>query len=96
MPENIPTPSELADTKILVLIQGVLESGAQHYAYLSVPFLQYAEFKQAEAAGHYNPEDFGVILRHGEGAPSPEVVAMMQETHGVDHQFEENMAIVFD
>lgn len=79
-----------ADVGILVLVQGKLADGSDHYAYASVPPSKYQAFKDAEAAGNYNLADFGKILAHGKGnEPSPEVQKQMADEHGANLRFEE-------
>jgi hypothetical protein len=82
-----------ADVGILVLVQGTLPDGSQHYAYASIPPSRYMAFKQAEAAGNYDLAQFGKILTHGKGEPSPDVKRRMEEEHGANHRFEEDMEI---
>ncbi|MBN67405.1 MAG: hypothetical protein CMM94_07570 [Rickettsiales bacterium] len=85
---------EQLDTQmhILVLVQGELEDGQAHYAYASIPPSKYQAFKEAEAKGHYDLADFGVILVHGPGKEPPdEVKRRMEEEHGANHMFEEQL-----
>ena len=80
------------DVQILTLVQGTLEDGSPHYAYVSIPPSRYQAFKTAEAAGSYNLALFGKILAHGKGKEPPaDVQKRMVEEYGANHHFEEDL-----
>lgn len=90
--EDALTDEFIATLSVVVLVQGVLEDGRPHHAYVRIPKDSYRDFKRAEATGSYNLLDFGEILHHGEGlTPSCEVIEEMRQRYGTDHRFEEHL-----
>lgn len=89
--ETAITDEFIENLAALVLVQGVLEDGRAHYAYVSIPRDRYAAFKQAELTGPYDIRDFGSVLYHGEGLnPPPKIQSLIEKHYGGTHQFEEN------
>lgn len=91
---SIPSlsPAELTDADeqigIVHLVCGKTGAGEDFYAYISVKPSRYEEFMLIMSAGHeMNLEEFGDILKKGFGAdPSPQVMKMMEDKYGIDHQ----------
>ncbi len=80
------------EVQLIVLVTGTLEDGSAHYAYASIPPSKYQAFKNAEAVGNYDLTEYGKILAHGEGLEPPEEVKKrMEDEHGADHMFEEQL-----
>ncbi|MEZ5690369.1 MAG: hypothetical protein R3D71_01725 [Rickettsiales bacterium] len=80
------------NVRILTLITGTLEDGSEHWAYASIPFSKYQNFKEAEKKGNYDLADYGSILKHGVGKIPPEnIIQEMKEEYGADHRFEEEL-----
>ena len=80
------------ELQILELVSGQLADGSDHYAYVSIPPSRYVDFKHAQAVGHYDLAQYGTILRHGAGlTPPPDVQKEMEEQHGADHHFQEEL-----
>lgn len=94
---EIPSEEELLkmmdeDIGILVLVQGTLPDGSEHYAYASIPPSKYMFFKEAEAKGNYDLGKFGKILAHGKGKnPPADVEKRMKDEYGANHRFEEEL-----
>lgn len=79
---------------IIVLVRGERDDdeGAREpfWAYLSVPPSKFEEFKEAEASGVYNMNDYGEVLKYGlgESDPPPEAVQEMQDEYGINPDIE--------
>lgn len=77
---------------VVVLVQGALEDGKPHYAYVRIPKDRYRDFKRAEATGSYDVRAYGEVLAHGEGLDPPESVrTQMRTQYGAHHLFEEEL-----
>lgn len=92
----LPSPEELAEadknSAVIVLVKGKRKSGQPFYAYVAVPPSKLLAFKEAEKKGNYMLDDYGEILKYGEGEePSAEVIAEMKEKYNADADFEQKV-----
>lgn len=82
---------ELVDQEvaIITLVQGARTDGSPFWAYVAIPPSRYEAFKKAEATGAYRLNDYGAILRSGEGQEPPGAVRQeMMDKYGADESFE--------
>lgn len=75
-----------ARTAVVLLIQGESPDGRPIYAYVGVRADRLQDIMQAQHQPHFQPEDYGVVIEHGEGLPSAEVMARMAQDYGFSHE----------
>lgn len=73
-------------TVCILLVRGQNPDGGNIYAYVAVRADMLEEFMKAQESGLFYPEDFGVVVKSGEGEPTPEDMKFMEEEYGFNHQ----------
>jgi hypothetical protein len=73
-------------TVCVLLVRGQSSNGQAIYAYVAVKASQLEAFMRAQQNGTFYPEEHGVVIESGEGEPSDEVRARMEQEYGFDHQ----------
>lgn len=77
---------------IVVLCQGKRADGDDYWAYLQLSPDRVKSFKAAQAAGSFQLEEYGQILKWGIGATVPQDVLLeMESEHGVNHAYEREL-----
>jgi hypothetical protein len=77
----------IAEKNICVLlVRGQNPDGASIFAYVGIRADKLGDFMEAQKAGTFYPEDFGVIIEKGEGDPSAEVRKKMEDEYGFNHE----------
>ena len=91
-------PSESQDSfadllsTIIIAVKGSLAEGGRYWAYLAIKPSMVASFKEAQASGRFNLEEYGTILEWGKGDEPPEdVVERMQTNYAVDSEYEKKL-----
>lgn len=74
------------DALAVVLVRGSGPENAPIYAYVGVRIAHLDAFMAAQTQGHFNPEDFGIVLEAGEGEPDAEVRSRMEQEYGFNHE----------
>lgn len=95
-PSFSPTTSDdsFADllSTIIVFVKGGLAGGGRYWAYLAMKPSMALPFKQAQAAGRFDLEDFGTIIEWGKGdEPPTETIQRMQTQYAVDSDYEKKL-----
>ena len=81
------TMLETAEQTVLVLlVRGQSPTGEDIFAYVAVRADRLEDFMAAQKADIFYPENFGVIVESGAGAPSPDVRTKMETEYGFNHQ----------
>lgn len=88
------------EAAIINLIRGTVDD-EEFWAYLAVPPSKYEAFKEAEATGAYEVNDFGEILKWGKGfEPNAEDIQYMVDNYGIvpdlANQIEQAMEAMVD
>ena len=73
-------------TVCILLIRGENQEGNKIYAYVAIRADKLQEFMDAQRAGLFYPEDYGVIVESGEGEPAEEVKKKMTQEYGFNHE----------
>lgn len=84
------SPSEklIAERSVcVVLVQGHNYDNEPIWAYVAVRLIDLEKFLEAQRAGNFDPEQYGVIVEAGVGAfPPQETVAKMETEYGFNHE----------
>jgi hypothetical protein len=72
-------------TVCVLLVRGESPEGQSIFAYVAVRADKLQDFMRAQQSGTFYPEDFGYIVEHGEGDPSPEIREKMEREYGFNH-----------
>lgn len=93
MSDDVPQPPAANQQfHMVVLCQGVRANGEPYWAYLQMQPLKAKAFRQAQASGELDLEDFGEIIEWGTGETVPaDIYERMEREHRVSHDFEERL-----
>lgn len=72
-------------TVCILLVRGENPDGKKIYAYVAIRADKLESFMEAQKAGTFYPEEYGMIVESGEGEPSDEVKAKMTKEYGFNH-----------
>ena len=72
-------------TVCVLLVRGESPEGAKIFAYLAIRADKLESFMEAQKAGTFFPEDYGIVLEAGEGEPSDEIKLKMTQEYGFNH-----------
>ena len=70
----------------ILLVRGQDPEGEQLFAYVAVRADKLEAFMEAQQAGTFYPEDFGILVESGKGLPSAEVQEKMEREYGFNHR----------
>src|SRR5262245_25302567 len=73
-------------TVCVLLVRGESPAGERVYAYVAVRADRLAEFMEAQRAGTFFPEDFGIVVASGLGEPNAEVRERMTREYWFNHE----------
>lgn len=86
--EALTGPQQIIAEKsvFVLLVRGQSLDGDPIYAFLAIRADKLPEFIEAQKAGTFFPEDFGIIVESGPGEPSDEVYAKMRDEYGFNRE----------
>lgn len=80
--------SKLLEDKLfcVLLLRGRQANGERHFCYLAVRLDHMDNFADAQQSGTaFEPTEYGQVLKHGVGEPTPEDMQEMEEQFNFDH-----------
>lgn len=73
-------------TVCVLLVRGESPEGKKIFAYLAIRADKLESFMEAQKAGTFFPEDYGIVLEAGEGEPSDDIKLKMTQEYGFNHE----------
>ena len=73
-------------TVCVLLVRGEAPDGTPIYAYVGVRADKLQEFMEAQERGTFYPEEYGVVIESGDGEPTAEVRARMEQEYNFNHE----------
>lgn len=90
-PLSAQSIADLAST-IMVLCRGKHKNGAPFWAYMCIKPSMAKAFHDARESGCFILEDYGTVVKWGEGdVPPPDVQVRMEQEFGINHDYEDQL-----